>query len=191
MICDGVLSQLFVMDLLAICRQIVGNFKRSTKALDKLRDIQQSLGVPNHQLNQDEVTRWNSSLKMLKSIVDLKMALAAYGSDGAIPVLSAHKLDIANKIIKVLTPVEEKTKNNLADTAPISVIIPLVRVLHKTLQQNDGDIGVRGMKNGMLTSLQRRFAKIEEIDFLVILTLLDPRFKDKSFSNVTFRQKML
>ena len=47
------------------------------------------------------------------------------------------------------------------------------------------------MKNGMLTSLQRRFAKIEEIDFLVILTLLDPRFKDKSFSNVTFRQKML
>ena len=40
------------------------------------------------------------------------------------------------------------------------------------------------MKNGMLTSLQRRFAKIEEIDFL----LLDPHFKDKSFSNVTFRQ---
>ena len=52
------------------------------------------------------------------------MAPAAYGSDGPIPVSSAHQLDIANK------------------------------------QQNDGDIGVRGMKNGMLTSLQQRFAKI-------------------------------
>ena len=116
------------------------------------------------------------------------MALAAYGSDGPNPVLSAHQLDIANKVIEVLDPVEEITKNISADTAPISVIIPLVRVLHKTLQQNDCDIGVRGMKNGMLTSLQRRFAKIEEIDFLVIATLVGPRFKDKSFSNVTFRQ---
>ena len=112
------------------------------------------------------------------------MVLAAYGSDGGIPVLSAHQLDNANKVIEVLTPVEEITKNISADTAPISVIIPLIRVLHKTLQQNDGDIGVCGMENGMLTSLQRRFAKIEEIDFL----LLDPHFKDKSFSNVTFRR---
>jgi len=31
---------------------------------------------------------------MLKSIVEQKMALAAYGSDGAIPVFSAHQLDI-------------------------------------------------------------------------------------------------
>ena len=61
---------------------------------------------------------------MLKSIVEQKMALAAYGSDGAIPVLSVCQLDIANKVIDVLTPIEEITKNILADNAPISVIIP-------------------------------------------------------------------
>ena len=188
---DGVLSQRIVSDLLAVCRRIVGHFKRSTKALDKLRDIQQSLGVPNHRLKQDEVTRWNSSLEMLKSIVEQKMALAAYGSDGTIPVLSAHQLDIANKVITVLNPIEEITKNISADIAPISVIIPLVRVLNKTLQQDDADIGIRGMKNGMLASLQRRFAEIEETDFLILATLLDPRFKDKSFSDVTFRQNAI
>ena len=53
---DGVLSQRIVSDLLAVCRRIVGHFKWSTKALDKLRDIQQNLGVPNHRLKQDEVT---------------------------------------------------------------------------------------------------------------------------------------
>ena len=37
---DGVLSQRVVIDLLALCRHIVGHFKQSTKALDKLRDIQ-------------------------------------------------------------------------------------------------------------------------------------------------------
>ena len=117
---------------------------------------------------------------MLKSIVEQKMALAAYGSDGTIPVLSAHQLDIANKVITVLNPMEI-TKNISADIAPISVIIPLVRVLNKTLQQDDADNGVRGMKNGMLASLQRRFAEIEETDFLILATLLDPHFKDKSF----------
>ena len=44
------------------------------------------------------------------------------------------------------------------------------------------------MKNAMLLSLERRFAKIEELDFLVLATLLDPRFKDKSFSTACFRQ---
>ena len=78
---------------------------------------------------------------MLKSIVEQKMALTAYGSDGTISVLSAHQLDIANKVIDVLNLIEEITKNISADIAPILVIIPLVRVLHKTLQQ-DGDIGI-------------------------------------------------
>ena len=68
---DGVLSQRAVSDLLAVCRYIVGHFKRSTKA------IQQNLSIPNHRLKQDEVTRWNSSLEMLKSIVEQKMALVA------------------------------------------------------------------------------------------------------------------
>ena len=186
---DGVLSQHAVSDLLAVCRRIVGHFKRSTKAIDKLKDIQQNLSIPNHRLKQDEVTRWNSSLEMLKSIVEQKMALAAYGLDGAIPVLSVCQLDIANKVIDVLTPIEEITKNISADNSPISVIIPLVRALHKALQQHDGDIGVRGMKSAMLTSLEERFTDIEEIDFLVLGTLLDPRFKDKSFSSAEFCQK--
>ena len=78
------------MDLLAICRRIVGHFKRLTKVLVKLRDIQQNLGAPNHRLQQDKVIRWNSSLEMLKSIIEQIITLAAYGYDGAIPVLSAH-----------------------------------------------------------------------------------------------------
>jgi len=185
---DGVLSQRGVSDLLAICRNVVGHFKRSTKATDKLKDIQHSLGLPIHSLKQDEVTRWNSSLEMLKSVVEQKMAIAAYATEGSIPVLSASNLEIADKVITVLSPIEEITKNVSEDSAPISLIIPLVRALNKTLEQCDDDVGVRGMKRAMLASLQRRFADIEETNFLCLATLLDPRFKDKSFSTATFRQ---
>ena len=41
---DGVLSQCIVIDLLANCRSIVGHFRRSTVAYDKLKEIQQQLG---------------------------------------------------------------------------------------------------------------------------------------------------
>ena len=146
---DGVLSQRMVTDLLATCRSIVGHFQRSTVAYDKLKQFQQQLEVPQHTLKRDEPTRWNSSLYMLQSIVEQKTCLAAYGSEGSIPVLTATQLDIANKVINVLLPVEEITKYISEDTACISVIIPLVRGLEKTLERSDEDRGLCTMKSEM------------------------------------------
>ena len=81
---DGMLSQRSVSDLLAICRQAVGHFKRSTVAYDKLNVIQRNLGLPEYHLKQDEPTRWNSSLYTLELVKEQKMALAAYGTDESI-----------------------------------------------------------------------------------------------------------
>ena len=184
---DGVLCQRAVVDLLAVCRSIVGHFRRSTVAYDKLRKIQQQLHVPEHNLKQDEPTRWNSSFYMLKSIVEQKMSLAAYGSDGSIPVLTSAQLDLANKVIEILLPVEEITRTISEEKACISAIIPMVRVLKKTLEQPGEDRGVHSMKSAMLDSLQKRFSDIEQTDFLVLSTLLDPRYKDKFFSSVNSR----
>ena len=107
---DGVLKQRSVVDLLSLCRGIVGHFKRSSLAYGKLHQIQESLSLPQHRLKQDEPTRWNSSLYMLQSIVEQKMAIAAYGSENDISVLNQTQLDLANKVIKVLEPIEEITK---------------------------------------------------------------------------------
>ena len=49
---DGVLVQRSVSELLAICRRIVDQFKRSIVAYGKLKEIQRSLGLPEHQLKQ-------------------------------------------------------------------------------------------------------------------------------------------
>ena len=54
----------------------------------------------------------------------------------------------------MLLPIDEITKCISEDTACISVIIPLVRGLRKTLEQSDEDRGVRSMKSHMLESLQ-------------------------------------
>ena len=58
---DGVLSQHAVMDVLATCRTVVGHFKHLSVAYGRLCSIQELLGVPQHRLQQDVRTRWNSS----------------------------------------------------------------------------------------------------------------------------------
>ena len=52
---------------------------------------------------------------MIQSVVEQKMAIAAYGADGPIPVLTASQLDIATKVINILSPIKEITRNISAE----------------------------------------------------------------------------
>ena len=179
---DGVLSQRAVIDVLATCRKIVGHFKHSTVAYSRLCSIQERLDIPQHRLQQDIRTRWNSSLYMVQSVIEQKMALAAYATESDIPILSATQLDLAEKIIAALLPIDKLTNSVSADSASVSVIIPFVKMLIKTLEKHHNDSGVRTMKKEILLSVKRRFNDIESNVPLVIACLLDPRFKDRFLS---------
>ena len=139
---DGVLSQRMVIDTLAVSRKIVGHFKHSTLAYHLLDEIKERLDILKHKLQQDEPTRWNSTLFMLESIYEQKMALAAYATEhGGITMLNHNQLDIARKIISALKPVEEITKIISTSSACISAIIPLIKILEKALNKHEDDAG--------------------------------------------------
>ena len=70
---DEILSQRAIIDTLAICRQIVGHFRRSPLAYDRLKIIQDRLQLTKHHLKQDICTRWNSTLHMLQVILEQPM----------------------------------------------------------------------------------------------------------------------
>ena len=86
---------------------------------------------------------------------------------------------MAEKIVAALSPVEELTKSISADCASVSVIIPFVKMLSKTLQKHHNDSGVRTMKNEMLSSLNQRLCDIGDNQHLLLASLLDPRFKNR------------
>lgn len=88
---------------------------------------------------------------------------------------------LATKIVEALKPIEEVTKAISAESTSIGVVIPLVRMLEKTLEKHDNDSGIRTMKKEMLDSLHKRFQGIENDKYTAIATLVDPRFKDKFF----------
>ena len=123
----GVLSQRAVIDVLATCRTIVGHFKYSSVAYGCLCSIQECLGVPQHRLQQDVRTRWNSSFYMVKYVIEQKMSLAAYAIESGIVTLSPTQLDLAEKIVAVLSPIEELIKSISADCASVSLVIQFVK----------------------------------------------------------------
>jgi len=115
---DGVPSQCAVIDLLAVCRSTVGHFKHSTIAYHKLNQKQERLGIKNHKLQQDEPTRWNSTLYMLQTVYEQKMALATYATEhGGITMLTLNQIDLSRKVIAALEPIEEITKMISKDSA--------------------------------------------------------------------------
>ena len=180
---DGLLSQCVVKDLLAVCRSIVGHFKHSSVAYHKLVQIQENLDLSKHKLIQDVSTRWNSTLYMVESILEQKMALAAYAAENNIAQLTPMQLEIARRMVLVLSPVEEITQSISKETATLSVVIPNIRVLLRSWEKQDDDQGIRTMKGEMIKSLKTRFAGVEENRLLSIATIVDPRFKDKFFAS--------
>ena len=139
---DGLLSQRVIVDLLAVCRSIVGHFKHSSVAYHKLAAIQEKLRLPKHTLKQDVSTRWNSSLYMIKSILEQKMALAAYAAENDVQQLTGNQLEIARKMTLVLEPVEEITQVISKETATLSMVIPFVRVLLRPWEREEDDGGI-------------------------------------------------
>jgi len=63
--------------VLKICQAIVGHFKHSNLATEKLKEFQKQMGLPELKVKQYVSTRWNSSLIMIERLIQIKNPLYA------------------------------------------------------------------------------------------------------------------
>ena len=80
---DSLFSENKISVLIAKARQTVGHFNHSSRACEKLKDIQVFLGSSDSVqkallLMQDVETRWNSTYLMLKRLEKLKLSVQSY-----------------------------------------------------------------------------------------------------------------
>ena len=128
---------------------------------------------------QDEPTRWDSTYYMLSRMVQQHRAISLYDADFGLPEqLNSNEWQQAEKIVKLLEPVQRVTKELSAKEAMLSQVIPFIEILKMELgSTGDDDRGIISTKEEMLKSLKSHFEHVYSDDNCVIATLLDPRFK--------------
>lgn len=150
----GLLAQRSVADAVAVGRRIVGHFKHSALACSRLEDIQVELDQPIKRLQQDIMTRWNSTFYMLQSLIEQKRTLGIFASEQELPHLWAllEKTHLFWPLLKNVTV--------------------LLRLLTKEM---DEEHGIKTMKATLAAAIKRRFSDTEKNPLYCIATVLDPR----------------
>lgn len=100
-----------ILQVLKTCRAIVGHFKHSSFATEKLQEFQKQMGLPELKVKQNVNTRWNSSLIMIERLIKIKDPLSAAISSLRLAPngLIAIKWDIIADCVKILKPFESMT----------------------------------------------------------------------------------
>lgn len=177
---DAILAQQSVADLMKDSRKLVGHFKHSSSATSRLHDIQKEIGLPVHQLLQDVATRWNSSYLMLNRLSEQKRAVSLYlteCSDDKTVGLTSHQWTLMARVVKLLRPFEQLTREISSADACLSVVLPAVQAILLFLQNDACDTGLKKTVEEIIAALKKRFTPLFTEPIYAVTTALDPRFK--------------
>ncbi|KAM8971960.1 zinc finger BED domain-containing protein 4-like [Pelodytes ibericus] len=165
------------------CRRIAGHFHRSVKASHLLRQEQEKAGLPTHCLQQDVVTRWNSTLEMLERILEQQRAIHSLSSDQFIGIaspLGREDWTVISQTVAVLKPFRDATEHLSMSTASLGQVIPLFSHLGSKM---DAFLENREVFQGGLHSdvaaLVRKLKENLNYPELMLACMCDPQIKGK------------
>lgn len=97
-------------------------------------------------LQQDVLTRWNSTVCMLQRLHEQKHALSAYVADSDLPsMFTGSQWKLVENMISLLGPFEEITQRISSSYASASYVIPSIRA-HCPEKTAETDHGVKRQK---------------------------------------------
>ncbi|KAJ8886714.1 hypothetical protein PR048_012926 [Dryococelus australis] len=182
---DAVLTNKIVVNINFTCHKLVGHFKHSAHATKVLKSSQNTAGVSQHMLIQEEPTRWNTTLHMLKRLHEQKRALLLANAELKLTELSNTQWTLIQNIfpIDVFDSVTNHISSNKINA---SEVIPIVHVVVQSLSKPAPmGSGLQGLVNDLSSSIKIRFADMEIDSVLTTVTLTDPRFKVAPFKDGT------
>ena len=105
----------------------MAHFHRSLKSVSKLREKQKLLGLPEHQLINDCITRWGSTYEMLKRFLEQQQAICAMlleNEDNPSLMPSPYTMEELVEILKHFYDATKILSGELCST--IGVVFPIL-----------------------------------------------------------------
>lgn len=174
-----------LLDIQHRCSAIVTFFHHSTRAAERLKEIQEQQNFPEHKLIQSVETRWNSVFYMFERLHEQKdvvtTVLCLLGKSSL--CLSEEDWSLISLSIDALRPFEEITREISSEKhVSVSKVIPLVSLLLKSAASNERQGNTLAAE--LSAQCQRRFRGIETCYGLAVSTYLDIRFKNLGFRDM-------
>lgn len=113
---DGIKAVCEIVRLLEKCSSIVSFFYYSTKATEKLKDMQKQLKVTEHKLIQSVETRWNSAFYMLERLLEQREAVTT-----ALCILEKNAMCLSTEELTLIHPTTEALRHFKEATREITV----------------------------------------------------------------------
>ena len=163
-----------------VSEDIVSKSKHSLVIAEELRKM-------NLKLNKKNVTRWNSILFMVRSVLklspnDFKTIRSEMIVDTKEKVevrrkfdLSSKERDMLDELKNILEAFEFFTDELQGNRVNISRVYPGVIFLTEKLKP-DGAIFTKNLRKNLLESLNKRFESIMDDEVILFSTVLDPNF---------------
>ncbi|XP_037819087.1 E3 SUMO-protein ligase ZBED1-like, partial [Lucilia sericata] len=178
-----------INEIIVKCKVAVEYFHRSTKASNKLKEIQNQMGKTDLKMINSTPTRWNSTLHMLERFVKnqepLEAAVAILHNPTILP--SLEEWCIIKRIIIILQPFNEITIEMSGETyTTISKVLIMIQRLQSFLiktKSGESNEKCKIFIEKLSANINRRFHMCETNEIYSVSSFLDPRFKLKSFTD--------
>lgn len=180
-----------VIPVLNLARHNARTTRWSNMYSSKLQQVQDEMGIAQHRLVMDCVTRWDSVLAMIRSAFKNKEAVNRLidkmldrNGECSMYYVSGVDSDVMDGVISILSHFEEITKLASANLELVSSFVPAVVGLRNVLRSKISDpMGkklVEDLAKGALESMEKRLfkdnASVLRQDHLLLPMFLDPRY---------------
>ena len=159
---------------IAATRKLVGHFKHSALTSSQLSIRQQQMNQPQRKLKQECVTRWNSTLYMIHSVVASRWPIVAVLSDETVTKRQYRTLDLKNEQWELLSDLAKPLE--LLEIATVflsqeynvscSCVYPIIDgLINNLIPAEDDQPIIKQLKTTISAALRRRW-KFTDIDIL-------------------------
>ena len=165
---DGLANADQIKRVLGKASRLVNHVRHSTLASELFENV--------GRLQTANVTRWNSQLTMLKSLLKVSNSSAMQQLDYN-GKLNVHELNIVKDIIEILTPFKWATDLTQGqNVVTVSYILPVIRGLRIEMNNLCQKYNSR-FTTTLKASFERRMFKYENEEIFKFAAVLDPRWK--------------
>ncbi|XP_066524358.1 zinc finger BED domain-containing protein 4 [Hoplias malabaricus] len=181
---EAIKSQRMVQNLLSIARKICERVHRSSKAKEKLAELQKAYNLPENQLVQDVPSKWKTSYFMLERLVEQKKAIDEMSLECNFrELISCDQWEVMQSVCNALKPFEVACREMSNRTATLGQVIPLVHILNRKIDMLfDETMGIDNMLKSLKEAMVTRMSPTLHDPRYIWATMLDPRYKTSLFT---------